>query len=391
MTALCLYFKIHQPFLLDESELQTRINHAADNCYIPANKIILQLIAQHQDRFKISFSISGTAIELFQEYRPDVIASFRELVETGAVEILGETYYHSLASLHSHGEWKQQVKMHRKAIQHVFGVTPAVYRNTELIHNNVIAGLADDLKFKAVLCEGVESVLLGRSANQLFKSPGTNIVLLLRNARLSDDIAFRFNDDSWSERPLTAAKFAEWLNNHPAEDEVINLFMDYETFGLHKERAAGIFEFLEALPAEVLKYNKLSFNMPSEVVGTNTPVQVYDTIRTISWEDRGNASCVWSEHPVQHNMLRKLYSLEKTILSTACADTIKKWRRLQSADHFYYMTNENGKYLNPYQTEREACERYNAAVHELEIGLINRNLEKSKKMHWLRSAALGIF
>jgi alpha-amylase len=392
MASVCLYFKVHQPYRLtgkDENLNQHAIYVAADQCYLPANEIMLELIEKHQ--FKISFSISGTMIELLRQYRPDVVESLRRLVQTGCVEILGETYYHSLSSLHSINEWKRQVQLHAKLVQDVFGITPKVYRNTELIYHNDLAGPVAELGFTGLLCEGVTSVLQGRSPNHLYHSPGKEIRLLLRNAQLSDDIAFRFDDHRWSEHPLTADKFAEWLHSHPADTSVISLFMDYETFGIYKKSDTGIFDFLKALPAEVLKDDRFRFSTPSEVLKEYSSSDAYDVTRTISWEDRGEAACVWSENMMQHNMLRKIYSLEKMVTETGCKKTIAEWARLQSADHFYYMTHENEKYRNPYSSVQEAFEQYNRIINEFEISLINKNLEQLKKSSRLRSTALGFF
>lgn len=269
MTSVCLYFKVHQPYKLkrycshdvdvvhcytDDMATRTSIDMAADQCYLPANDIIYQSILANKSSFRVSFSISGITLELLQLYRPDVISSFRKLVATGCVELLGETYYHSLAFLHSANEFNRQVNKHADTIQELFGSRPSVFRNTELIYNDSLAVQVAPMGFSGVLCEGAESILKGRSPNHVYTAAAdTSISLLLRNARLSDDIAFRFGDTNWSEHPLTADKFSEWLHSHPQNTEVINLFMDYETFGVHKKRDTGIFDFLEALPCAVLK------------------------------------------------------------------------------------------------------------------------------------------
>lgn len=402
MASLCLYFKVHQSYRLGlpgestvdkdyrnrDAERQA-IDHAADCCYLPANAIIRQLIEEHGDRFRISFSISGIMIELLQQYRPDVMESFRRLVDTGCMEILGETYYHSLASLHSIDEWTNQVNMHADIVEKVFGERPSVYRNTELIYHNNFANTISSLGLKGILCEGVDRILAGRNGNHVYQSPD-GFPLLLRNSRLSDDIAFRFDDHSWSEHPLTADKFAEWLHSHPKETDVINLFMDYETFGLHKQADTGILEFLRALPAEVLKTGNIEFALPSEVLDRYAPVAVYDVQQTISWEDRGNAACVWSENMMQHNMLRKIYGIEKMVWSANCTRTIESWRQLQAADHFYYMTADNEKYRNPYTSKQVAFEQYSNTIADFEVAVINKNLEQIKKTTRLRTAALGI-
>lgn len=403
MTTICLYFKVHQPYLLDvieaydlkgeipsHSSCQHRFDLLADQCYLPANRLLLKLILQNRGSFRVSFSISGTAIELFERFRPDVIDSFRELVNTGCVEILGETYYHSLASLHSVNEWQQQVSLHSALVRATFGLTPSVYRNTELIHDNDLSQRVMDMGFKGILCEGVDAVLQGRSPNRLYQAPGSSLPLLLRNPRLSDDIAFRFDDPDWSEQPLTAEKFAEWIHSHPPGNEVINLFMDYETLGIHKKESTGIFQFIEALPEKILSRKDFSFSLPSEVIGYEMVVAEYDVKRPISWENRGEAACIWSEHPMQHNMLRKIYSLENTVMSSGSSQSIRKWRMLQSADHFYFMNRRNEKYKNPYTSEEEAGNYYLKVVNDLEIGLIRKTLDTSKKAGAARHVALSI-
>lgn len=401
MTSVSLYFKVHQPYRLtivagekngyrDRVAERRVIGIAAESCYIPANAILQRLIKENQGKFRMSFSISGIMIELLREYRPDVLKSFQNIVATGCVEILGETYYHSLASLHSIEEWKEQVTLHRELVKEVFGTTVSVYRNTELIHNNSFGPVIGDMGFKGILCEGVERILAGRDANHIYRSPG-GLPLLLRNARLSDDIAFRFDDHSWSAHPLTADKFAEWLHHHPADTDVINLFMDYETFGLHKHSDTGIFNFLAALPTEVLKADNFGFALPSEVLQEYHPVGIYNVDKTISWEDRGEAACVWSENMMQHNMLRKVYSLRKAVKAGNCLQTFRCWRQLQSADHFYYMTGENEKYRSPYSSGTAAFEQYSTIIADFEIDLINRNLEQVRKSSPGKAGAFHFF
>lgn len=406
MTSVCLYFKVHQPYKLkrygsqdvgvvhcytDEQATRASIDMAADQCYLPANDIIYQSILANQNSFRVSFSISGITLELLQRYRPDVISSFRRLVATGCVEILGETYYHSLAFLHSADEFNRQVSKHADTIRELFGKRPAVFRNTELIYNDSLAAQVAPMGFTGVLCEGTESVLKGRSPNHVYTAAAdTPVSLLLRNARLSDDIAFRFGDTNWSEHPLTAGKFSEWLHSHPQNTEVINLFMDYETFGVHKKRDSGIFDFLEALPGEVLRDAGFLFSLPSAVIQFSTPADTYQVTKTISWEDKGDDSCVWSENMVQNNMLKKIYSLEKMVKGSSCEKSLAKWGRLQSADHFYYMTTKNAKYRNPFSSVGEASASYTNILADFEISLIRKNLEK-KKYKGSTTAAMILF
>lgn len=310
MTAICLYFKIHRPYSLKNyqaSEIdachnyedavadQQSINQLADECCLPANEILYEQIMQTNKTFRVNFSISGVLLDLFQQYRPDVIRSFKKLAATGCVDFLAETYHNSLSALHSKTEFQRQVVKHADLIEYLFNIRPAVFRNTELIHNNRVVTYIHELGLKGILCEGVERILQGRTCNQLYIAPGNSeLVLLLRNATLSDDIAFRFGDPNWSEHPLTATKFAEWLHQHPSNTAVINLFMDYETFGIHKKPASGIFDFLASLPSAVLSNEKFEFSTATEITEQKFPVDIYDVSDTISWEDRSNANCVWT-------------------------------------------------------------------------------------------------
>lgn len=406
MPALCVYFKVHQPYRLKKysvEEISTShcyenaaadeasINEIADTCYLPANDIILSAIKKHDKNFKVSFSISGTTIELLQRYRPDVIVSFKSLVETGCVEILAETYFHSLSSLHSKDEFKRQVQKHTRAIKNIFGYNPRVFRNTELIYNNSIAKQVADLGYAGILCEGVERLLCGRNINKLYAVPGLeNFGLLLRNASLSDDIAFRFDDINWSEHPLTAEKFAEWMHAHPLDTEAINLFFDYETFGAHKKKDSGIFDFLEALPAAVLANDAFYFSTPGAVMENNIPSDVYDVQQTISWSDREKQCCVWCENMMQNNTLKKIYSLEKIVNESGDLRMRDVWGRLQAADYFYYMADKHdaGKYINPFDSAEEVFGYYNNIVTDFEITLIQKELEKNKQQFYPHKGTL---
>jgi alpha-amylase len=399
MTSVCLYFKVHQPYRLRKFQQEEiavsscyddriadadNINRLADQCYLPANAILLNQIAAHSGNFKVSFSISGTLIELLMLHRPDVIRSFKELSATGCVEFLSETYYHSLSSLHSPNEFKRQVLKHSEIVNRLFGFQPAVFRNTELIHNNFIAGKVAEMGLRGILCEGTERVLKGRDPNRVYKAAGSNIPLLLRNASLSDDIAFRFDDHNWSEHPLTAAKFSDWLASHPGGTQAINLFFDYETFGIHKKPEVGIFDFLRDLPSAVLEKHNLRFETPSGALDNYTGVEEYDVPQTISWEDNTEASCAWCDNVMQNNTLKKIYSIEALVEQSDCRQSMDIWGRLQSADHFYYMAEKKDKaevvkYMNPFTTPREAFQNYTNLVTNFEISLIKREVNKYKK------------
>ncbi|MBL7737582.1 MAG: glycoside hydrolase family 57 protein [Chitinophagaceae bacterium] len=400
MTSVCLYFKVHQPYRLKKYSMKgvdlsycyadatadsASIHFLADNSYLPANKIIREQLLAQQGKFSVSYSISGTVLELLRKHRPDVIASFQKLVDTGYVEILAETYYHSLSSLHSKKEFRRQIRQHGTLVKELFGIHPAVFRNTELIHNNALAGEIADTGLRGILCEGVKRILNGRTPNKLYSVPGKeNIGLFLRNAQLSDDIAFRFDDVNWNEHPLTAEKFADWLQIHPADTSVINLMMDYETFGVHKKPGSGIFEFLEALPAAILANNDLIFSTPTEILDKNNAEDSYDVPATASWENDTTDACLWCDNMEQNKTLKKIYSIENMVLNCGHEKAIDMWGRLQSADYFYYMSEESSKrtaykYHNPFATPEEAFQNYSNIVADLEIALIENEIRRRKR------------
>ncbi|MFT3678899.1 MAG: glycoside hydrolase family 57 protein [Ferruginibacter sp.] len=398
MPSVTLYFKVHQPYRLHHYELKDvnvihsyidteatkkAINVIADECYLPANEIIYALLKQYAGKFKIAFSISGVTLEILDRYRPDVLHSFRKIVKTGNAEILAETYYNSLSWLHSKPEFERQVKKHDAIVKRLLGTEPSVFRNTELIYNNELAVFIAKLGYKGLLCEGSQRILDGRTPNQVYAAPGNgDFGLLLRNVNMSDDIAFRFDDTNWNEYPLTAEKFAAWIHGHA--DGNLNLFLDYETFGIHKKASTGIFDFLKALPEHILMDENYSFSTPSAVLADHYPVGVYDVPQTISWEDRSADNCVWCETMEQHNTLRKIYSLCNSVYSGDNESMTETWGKLQSADYFYYMGKEDTLTKkakaagNPYPCNESAYHNYLNILTDLELSLIRFNLEKYK-------------
>jgi len=400
MTSVCLYFELHQPYRLrkylskdidachcyeDATADMESINQLADACCLPANEIIYDQIIQQKGKFRVTFSISGIVLELFQQHRPDIIRSFQKLAATGCIEFLAEPYYHSLSSLYAREEFRRQVLKHLNLIKKLFNVEPVVFKNTGLIHNNKIASVVNELGFKGILCDGVEKILKGRSCNLLYALPeNTDFGLLLRNAALSDDIAFRFDDPGWTEHPLTAGKFAAWLHLHPGKTDVINLFLNYETFGIYKNQESGIFEFLKALSPAVLSHNEFIFSTPSEVLVATFPRDVYDVTETISWEDRSNNARLWCGNVMQNNTLKKIYSIEKLVLHSADQRAVDTWGRLQAADYFYYMAEDSrrpavAKYFIPFAAPQEIYQHYTNIVADFEISLIKKAIEAKKK------------
>lgn len=396
MVSVCIYFQVHQPFRVREYPIfdigrsrryfksnngklnnEAVLKKVADKCYLPANKLLLELIEEHPE-LKISFSISGVALEQFQLYYPEVIDSFKDLVGTGRVELLSETYHHSLAFLYSLREFKRQVKLHKKKLKRLFNYKPQVFRNTELIYNNDLARIVEAMGYKGVLAEGADQALGWRSPNFIYKAPDSTIKVLLKNYRLSDDIAFRFSERSWSEWPLTAPKFAQWVSAFNGDGQVVNLFMDYETIGEHQWESTGIFEFLRSLPGELLRHPDNYFMTPSEAVDNYEPVGVFDSPNTISWADIERDLSAWQSNKMQRAALKEIYKLEPLVLKSGNKRLISDWRRLQTSDHFYYMCTKwfaDGdvhKYFNPYESPYDAFINYMNVLKDIKARVKTR-------------------
>ena len=372
MVSICFYFQVHQPYRLrkypvfdighshhyfNDAKNEEIIKKVAHKCYLPTNNLILDLIHKTNGRFKVSYSMTGMVLEQFEQHQPEVIDSFKELVKTGCVELLDETYYHSLAFLYSKEEFKNQIKMHTTKIKELFKVKPAIFRNTELIYNNELASFIEKLGYKGILVEGADHILGWRSPNFVYRpKTTTKIKLLLKNYKLSDDIAFRFGEKSWSEYPLTAPKFAQWVNKVNGNGNLVNLFMDYETFGEHQWEDKGIFEFLKHLPAEILKNPDNDFVTPSEAIKRYDAVAELDIHHPISWADIERDLSAWCGNKMQQEALRLLYLLEARIKQSKDRQLLEDWRKLQTSDNFYYMCTKwfnDGdvhKYFNPYDS-----------------------------------------
>jgi alpha-amylase len=354
MAAICFYFQVHQPYRLKnfsfvkigkdhfyEATAQNVeiLNRVSDRCYLPANNLFLKLIKENEGKFKISYSISGTCLEQLHRHRPDVIASFRKLYETNCVEFLSETYYHSLAALYSLPEFERQVKLHEKAMNNILGVKTKVFRNTELMYQNGLADILDEMGYKMVLAEGSKKYLGKESSNQIFLAKNQKTKILPRNYILSDDIAFRFSDPAWSEFPLMAETFANWLHKIDDSTGSINMFMDYETFGEHRKTETGIFEFMRHLPAQILKDPNFHFATPSDLLKIKKPnAPLYDSPAWSSWADEDKDASAWTEDNMQKDALRKVYALERPLKALNKPDLIDVWGKLLTSDHFYYMS-----------------------------------------------------
>lgn len=369
MASICFYFQVHQPLRLrhytvfdkndqyfDDYKNGAICRKVANKCYLPANRLLLDVIRRLDGRFKIAYSLTGVLLEQLQLFSPEVISTFDALAETGCVEFLAETYYHSLSFLYSRDEFLEQINKHSETIERLFGQKPKVFRNTELIYNNELATLIESTgNFDAIITEGADHILGYRNSNFVYRPKGCNkLKLLLKNYRLSDDIAFRFSNRGWSQWPLTADKFAGWIND--INGNVVNLFMDYETFGEHQWEDTGIFDFMRHLPEQILKNHYNNFKTPSEVAQSFQPVDTVDVPHLISWADIERDLSAWLGNAMQSNALYELYRLERDIKKAGDEKIISDWRKLQTSDHFYYMCTKwfaDGdvhKYFNPYDS-----------------------------------------
>ena len=398
--AIVLYLHVHQPYRIrhytvfdsgvnhnyfdapyDENTSNERIlKKVAEKSYLPTNARLLQLLNENPD-FKVSLSITGTVIEQLERWSPESLESFKRLTETGRVEIVAETYHHSLAFFYSREEFEVQVDMHKRKVQEVFGQTPQVFRNTELAYNNDLAYWADKAGYKGVLAEGWDPILGWRNPNFVYQPTYTdNIRLLMKNYKLSDDIAFRFGDSNWSEWPLTADKFAHWLSED-GDGTNFNLFMDYETFGEHQWHESGIFGFLEHLPKEWLKTEGHTFMTVSEAIDNFEPVDRVDVPHTVTWADTERDLSAWLGNAIQSTSINSLYGLRDKILSSNDLELIEDWRRLQTSDHFYYMCTKwfnDGDihaYFSPYDTPYEAYINFMNAFRDAKFRLAQKGIE----------------
>lgn len=389
--AICFYLHMHQPFRInkfsifdlgslkdyfDQEKNFFYLERIVKKSYLPTIKILKELIFETKGKFKISLSVSGTLLEQLERHFPKVIEELKNLLKTKKVELLCETYYHSLSWLYSKKEFKEQIKLHQRKIKSLFKKEPKVFRNTELMLSNEIAKFVQKLGFKAILGEGADDILEGKSPNFLYQIKGARkIKILLRNYRLSDDISFRFSRKDWEEWPLTCEKFASWIEN--SQGEIFNLFMDFETFGEHQWQETGIFEFLKNFPKEILK-RKIEFMTPSEIIEKFQPKEVLNICRIVTWADTQRDLSAWLENEMQKFALEKIAFLEKEILKTKDQNLIETWRKLQTSDHFYYMCTKwfaDGdvhKYFNPYESPYDCFISFMNILTDLKMKLKGR-------------------
>lgn len=391
MKSVCLFFQVHQPFrhrkyrffdigsdhyYYDDYANESILRKVALKSYLPTNNILLKLADKLEGKFKVSFSITGLALEQFILYAPEVIESFQKLAKTGCVEFLSETYSHSLSSLKDKNIFEEQVKLHDKKILELFGHKPRVFRNTEMIYSDEIGARIAEMGYKAMLTEGAKHILGWKSPNYVYVNAiNPRLKVLMRNFKLSDDIAFRFSNTNWTEYPLTAEKFVNWMEKTNQKEEVINLFLSYESFGERQPEGSGIFKFLEALPAKVIESKNLKFATPSEVVDELQPVSAVHVPHPISWADEERDLTAWLGNGMQKEAFEKLYNLRERMVKCENEELIKDWNYLQVSDHFYYMSTkyfsdgEVHSYFNPFDSPYEAFINYMNVLSDFKIRL----------------------
>ena len=391
MKSVCLFFQVHQPFrhrryrffdigndhyYYDDYANETIMRRVAENSYLPTNKLLLQLADKLEGKFKVSFSITGLALEQFELYAPEVIESFQKLAKTGCVEFLSETYSHSLSALKDKEIFEQQVKLHDERIFGLFGHRPRVFRNTEMIYSDEIGAQIAEMGYKVMLTEGAKHILGWKSPNFLYVNAiNPRLKILMRNFKLSDDISFRFSNKNWSEYPLTADKFVNWLERLNKKEEVVNLFLSYESFGERQTKSSGIFDFLEKLPEKIIESPHLKFATPSEVAEELQPVSAVNVPHPISWADEERDLTAWLGNEMQKEAFEKLYNLRKQMEKCSDRELKKDWNYLQVSDHFYYMSTkyysggEDHSGFNPFDSPYEAFINYMNVLSDFKIRL----------------------
>lgn len=400
--SLVIYLHAHQPYRVrpysifdvgsthdyfdDNQARETNnrfiIEKVSHKSYLPTNNMLVHLLEKHPD-FKLSLSITGTLIEQLERFAPEVLDSFKRLIDTGRVELVAETYHHSLAFFYSLAEFEAQVQMHADKLREVFGVTPTSFRGTELSYNNDLASWAERKGYKAILAEGWDKILGWRSPNYVYRPVNAeSIKLLMKNYRLSDDIAFRFSDRNWSEWPMTAEKFVHWVRSTDKNATNFDLFMDYETFGEHQWAETGIFDFLHKLPEEWMKHGDASFSTVSEMAENNA-VDVIDVPETITWADTERDLSAWLGNDMQQEAIKLLYKMQSLVAQTGDWAIIEDWRRLTTSDHFYYMCTKwfsDGDihaYFSPYDSPYEAFISYMNVIKDMRMRLLEKGVDIS--------------
>ena len=397
MPALCLCYEVHEPYRLrrytvfdmgqnsiyeDDDKNCDILLYTARVCYLPMNDLLLKLIRRYGKDFKVCFSISGTALDQFEQYAPEVLESFQALAETGCVEFACETAPHSFSFLYSKPEFVRQVEDHAKRIKRLFGKKPVTYRNAELVYNNAMGVALGELGYKAVMAEGADHVLGWRSPNYLYSPVGApKVRLFLRNIRLSTDLGRRFSDQSWDQWPLTAEKYAAWIHSLAGDAEVINIFNDYHVFGLRNKRESGIFAFMEALPDRILANRDFHFSTPAEAVKKLPSVGELDVPDFMSWDYEGRDLTAWLGNDMQKDAIHTLYKMTDRVHALDAPDITRDFERLQSSDHFHYMstkwfTAHAPDRPNPFPSPYDAYITYMNVLSDLEMRVTAAEAER---------------
>ncbi len=405
MLTVCPYFHVHQPYRVkryrvfdigndteyfndnSETDLNNRkiVQKVAEKSYRPTNRILKELLDKHPE-FHFNLSFSGTVLDQFEAYAPDVLESFQELVATGRVEILADTYHHSLAFFYSVPEFERQVKQHEKRIKQLFGVKPRVFRNTELSYRNDLAKWCEDNGYLGIMAEGWDKYLGWRSPNYLYRPAGcSKIKVLLKNYKLSDDIAFRFGNKAWESYPLRAETYADWIHAHHGDGQTVNLFMDYESFGEHQWEDTGIFNFLRAFPEMIMRHPDTSFKTATQTVESYDAAGEYDVPHVLTWADTDRDLTAWTGNDIQRDAIAATYRLEEDVMKTKKKDLIETWRKLQTSDHFYYMCTKWSNdgdvhaYFSPYQSPYDAYIAFMNALSDLQLRVKHAITEQEEK------------
>lgn len=393
MLTVCPYFHVHQPHRVkryrvfdigkdseyfnasDDTDLNNSkvLRKVAEKSYLPTTAVLGELLDKHPE-FRFALSFSGTVLDQFEMHTPQVLKRFQELVKSGRVEILADTYHHSLAFFYSRPEFERQVALHAKRIHDLFGYRPRVFRNTELSYTNELAGWCEKHGYLGIMAEGWGPVLGWRSPNYLYRPKGTSLIkVLLKNYKLSDDIAFRFGNRGWEEWPLSAEKYAHWIHAHHGDGQTINLFMDFETFGEHQWEDTGIFDFLRTLPGTLLRHADTSFKTPTETILAYDAVGELDVPHILTWADTDRDLTAWVGNDIQKDAIATTYAMEHDVMRTRDESLIETWRRLQTSDHFYYMCTKwfnDGDvhaYFSPYESPYDAYIAFMNALSDLQL------------------------
>ncbi len=357
------FFKIGEHAFYEDDDMNARVlSTVAERCYFPAIRLMKQLIDMTEGKFRFGLALSGVILEQAMYHRPDLIAAFKELADTGCVDFLSMPYYNSLASVYSQQEFAEQIAEHRKLIKQLFHLESDVLINTGMLYSNAIAAQAETLGFKGIIADGNPSMMSGFRSNEVFLAPWVyNCTTIFRNRELSNDLAVLRTDSEWSEYPLAPTTFADWLTHQ--QGSVTTLAMDFETLGERQSDATGVFEFWKTMIIAAVDAGN-RFMTPSEVAAEIKPVAVCDCNHETTCSTFGTMSH-WNSNVMQDEAIRKIYKLEKSVKAADNKDLTHVWRKLQSADHFHYMQKENS--FTPYASAFDAYIYYMNALADLQI------------------------